>query len=272
MTRIDRYEIETEIGRGRTGVVYLAHDPRLERRVALRTLHLAEELSPEQRRERRAGFLHAARAASSLVHPGVVAIHDVGESGHTPYLVMEYIPGNPLRELLEGGPLDPAEAFFIADRAAEALGAAHAAGIVHRDLTPADILLHERDHAVKVADFGLAHPSGAAAYASPEQIRGESQDGRSDLFSLATILYQMLCGEWPFSGSDSSRMMPICSRVPGLPSGLDRFFERALDQRPAERFVDAASFKEALCRARADPADPDRSVTSSEAFPVSETG
>ena len=269
MSKVGRFEIEAEIGRGSMGVVYLAQDPRLGRRVALKTFLLPEGLSDEQRREYQERFLREARAAASLSHPGIVTVYDVDWDGENrrPFIAMEYVPDGSLRQRLENGDrLAPTEAFGMATALADALQAAHSAGIVHRDVKPANILMRTSDRAFKIADFGVARCStsdltrsgatlGSPAYMSPEQIRGSLVDGRSDLFSLAVILYQALCGERPFAGDDISALaysivhetpVPIARRVKGLPDGLDAFFEKALAKDAADRFPDATSFRRAL--------------------------
>ena len=278
VAKIGRYEIETELGRGAMGVVYLARDPQLHRRVAIKTFTNPEGLSRGQRKEFRERFVREARAAARLTHPGVVTVYDVGEEGGVPFFTMEYVPGSTLEQLVRSGPIDAALACSIADRVVQALGAAHEAGIVHRDVKPANILVRAGDEAVKVADFGVARLAasdltrsgasiGSPAYMSPEQIRGHEVDGRSDLFSLAVILYEMLCGKRPFEGEDVSQLaysivhltpVPISKRVEGLSSELDRFFDRALAKNPQDRFPDGTAFRDALQKARVDrpAADP----------------
>ena len=272
MARIGRYEIEAELGRGAMGVVYLARDPQLHRRVAIKTFSNPDGLSRGQQKEFRERFIREARAAARLAHPGVVTVYDVGEDGGVPFFTMEYVPGSTLEQLVRSGPIEAGLACSIADRVVQALCVAHQAGIVHRDVKPANILVRAGDEAVKVADFGVARLAasdltrsgawiGSPAYMSPEQIRGHEVDGRSDLFSLAVILYEMLCGERPFEGEDVSQLaysivhltpVPISKRVKGLSSGLDRFFDRALAKNPADRFPDGAAFRDALRETRGD--------------------
>jgi serine/threonine-protein kinase len=269
--KIGRYEVESEIGRGAMGVVYLAHDPRLNRRVAIKTYALPGGMSRIRELEFRERFVREARAAGRLTHPGVVTVHDVDEDADsgTLFITMEHVPGTNLEKLLCERRIEPEQARSIADQVAEALRVAHLAGIVHRDVKPANILVRDSDGAVKVADFGVARlpaseltRSGAAvgspAYMSPEQIRGREVDGRCDLFSLAVILYEMLCGERPFAGEDTSALaysivhetpVPISKRVAGSTTALDSFFDRALAKDPAARFPDCAAFREGLSEA-----------------------
>jgi serine/threonine-protein kinase len=285
MVTIGRYRREREIGRGTMGIVYLAHDPRLRRQVAVKTIALPEGLSEAQHREYRERFLREAQAAAGLSHAGIVTIYDADEDPKSgaPYIAMEYVAGHSLQQRLEtAGRLEPKRAFAIIDLLAQALHHAHAAGIVHRDIKPANILLRDSDGAAKIADFGVARlPTskltrtgatiGSPAYMSPEQIRGRRIDGRSDLFALACILYECLCGQRPFAGDDLTQIAytvahtdpePITRRVPGLPAGLDGFFDLALAKDPEQRFADGAALSDGLARALEghQPAAPLRTV------------
>ncbi len=269
MLKIGRYEIEAEVGRGVTGVVYLAHDSRLRRSLAVKTYSLPQGLSSGQKAEFRERFLREAQAAARLSHPGIVTVYDADEDldRNLPYIAMEYVPGRNLREVLEAeGPFELDRVLEMVGVLAEALQTAHDAGIVHRDIKPANILVRESDNAMKIADFGVAKIStstltqsgtsiGSPAYMSPEQIRGKSIDGRSDLFSLAIILYELLCGERPFTGGDQTALLysvvhetpiPITRRTPGLPAGLDSFFETALAKDPDDRYQDGHAFRRAF--------------------------
>jgi len=259
--KIGRYEIEAEIGRGATGVVHLAHDTRLRRRLAVKTYSLPQGLSRKQKTEFHERFLREAQAAARLSHPGIVTVYDVDEDldRNLPYIAMEYVPGKNLREILESeGRFELDRVLEVAGVLAEALQMAHEAGIVHRDIKPANLLVREPDGVIKIADFGVAKLAtstltqsgtsiGSPAYMSPEQIRSGSIDGRSDLFSLAVILYELLCGERPFNGEDPTALIysvvhetpiPITKRANGLPAGLDSFFEHALAKDPDDRYRD----------------------------------
>jgi serine/threonine-protein kinase len=214
-------------------------------------------------------FLREAHAAARLSHAGIVTIYDADEDPDdgTPFIAMEYVPGRSLREEFDRvGRLDPERAATMACAVADALHAAHDEGIVHRDVKPANLLIRDADGAIKVADFGVARVTtseltqsgtslGTPAYMSPEQIEGCAIDGRSDLFSLAVILYEALSGERPFDGDSIPAVIysvtretpiPISKRAPGVPRGLDEFFDRALAKSPDQRFPDGKSFKEAL--------------------------
>jgi serine/threonine-protein kinase len=274
MRTIGRYEIVKELGRGAMGVVYLARDPHLGREVALKTCALPEGVSEEMARQFHARFLREARAAASLSHPGIVTVYDAGEdpATHVPYIAMEYIAGQTLKERLDRRDR-PGVAWVTAFGAvlAEALDVAHKAGIVHRDIKPANILIRDADGAVKLADFGVARlkssdltQTGAAlgspSYMSPEQVRGLDLDGRSDLFTLAVVLYESLCGRRPFKGDDvvslafsiaNDTQVPLSRQSQGLPPALDAFFDRALAKDPAQRFPDALAFRDAFVKSAA---------------------
>jgi predicted Ser/Thr protein kinase len=271
--KIGRYEIERELGRGAMGVVYLARDPRVRRQVAIKTYHVPEGLKPEQEAEFRERFLREAQAAGALNHPAIVTIYDADDDpdNRTPFIAMEYVQGQSLSDLLSAhGSLAPDLAFDQAEAVAEALHEAHTAGIVHRDIKPANLLIPDGSAKVKVADFGVArmatsdltktgHSLGSPAYMSPEQVRGQPADGRSDLFSLAVVLYEALCGERPFKGDSLTALayavvhetpVPVSRIREGLPAGIDDFFDRALAKDPAKRFPDGLAFRDALRTAR----------------------
>jgi len=272
MQTIGRYEIKKELGRGAMGVVYLARDPHLQRDVAVKTYLLPEGITEEMAKEFRERFLREARAAASLSHPGIVTIHDAGEdtTRGIPYIAMELIQGQTLSQRLKTGkPLDAAWVFSAGAVLADALDVAHRAGIVHRDIKPANILIRDADGAAKIADFGVARlqastltQSGAAigspGYMSPEQVRGGALDGRSDLFSLAVVLYEALCGRRPFQGEDlvalaysiaHDTQIPLSRQLQSCPAELDRFFDRALSKEPERRFPDGAAFRKEFVEA-----------------------
>jgi Protein kinase domain len=269
MSSIGRYLIERELGRGAMGIVYLATDPQLHRQVAVKTCSLPDGISQEQAALFHERFLREARAAASLSHPGIVTVYDAGEdpARGIPYIAMEYVPGRTLRQRLEKGErLDPAWVMSFGAVLADALHQAHRAGIVHRDIKPANILIRDGDGAVKLADFGVARlkasdltqsgvPLGSPGYMSPEQVKGGELDGRSDLFSLAVVLYEALCGKRPFRGDELVSLaysiahethVPLGRQLPSCGPGLDRFFDRALSKDPDKRFPDGAAFKGAL--------------------------
>jgi eukaryotic-like serine/threonine-protein kinase len=256
--RFGRYEILSELGRGAMGVVYKARDPKINRVVAVKTISLAGQ-SPEEEIEYRERFFREAEAAGRLSHPGIVTIFDVGEEPdtHAPYIVMEYVGGQSLDHLLsqDGRKLPVGTALQLALELAEALDCAHGQGVVHRDLKPANVLLTEDGHA-KIADFGVAKLNlanhtlagralGTPAYMSPEQLNGETVDGRSDLFSLGVVLYTVLTGYRPFQGNSALTVsFKVVNREPiaatllntELPPGLDYVISRAMAKDPAERY------------------------------------
>jgi len=257
-----RYEILSELGRGAMGVVYKAHDPKINRIVALKTISMAGQ-SPEEERDYRGRFYREAEAAGRLSHPGIVTIFDVGEEPETraPYIVMEFVGGESLDKLVSQGDrkLPVETALQLALELAEALDCAHRQGVVHRDLKPANILMTEDGHA-KIADFGVAKLNlanqtlagralGTPAYMSPEQLNGEAVDGRSDLFSLGVILYTVLTGYRPFQGNSALTVsFKVVNREPipatlldtELPTGLDHIIERAMAKDPTERYQSGA--------------------------------
>jgi len=269
MAKIGRYEIEKELGRGAMGVVYLARDPHLHRQVAVKTYSLPDGISPELAREFHERFLREARAAASLSHAGLVTVYDAGEDPERglPYIAMEFIQGQSLKQRLEKGErLDPAWVLSIGAVLAEALHVAHKAGIIHRDIKPANILIRAEDGAAKLADFGVARlkssdltQSGAAlgspGYMSPEQVRGGALDGRSDLFSLAVVLYEAFCGKRPFQGEDlvslaysiaHDTQVPLTRHLQSCPPSLNNFFDKAMSKDPAKRFPDGPAFRQAF--------------------------
>jgi TolB-like protein/Tfp pilus assembly protein PilF/predicted Ser/Thr protein kinase len=257
-----KYKIIEEIGRGGMGVVYKAEDLKLKRCVALKFLpsHLVGSADLKER------FLIEAQAAAALSHSNICVIHEVGESEERPYIAMEYLEGETLREKIKKEPLKPEQALDIAAQVASGLGEAHRKGIVHRDIKSANIMVTEKGQA-KVMDFGLAKLRGGSsltrtqttlgtvAYMSPEQARGEKLDGRTDLWSLGVVLYEMLAGELPFKGDHDQTVIhailhrepkPLGKVRPELPSGLDKIVLHALTKDPADRYQNMEEFREDL--------------------------
>jgi streptogramin lyase len=239
------YRIEAVVGRGGMGVVYRARDLALDRDVALKLL--APELAAD--RSFRERFLRESRLAASLEHPNVVPVHDAGEIDGQLYLAMRLVDGIDLKKLLVDGPLEPARAVRIAEQTAAALDAAHARGLVHRDVKPSNVLLDQDEHAY-LADFGLTRTLGEAAapldavrslgtsdYVAPEQIRGDQVDGRADQYSLACVLHESLTGTPPFHrGTEVATLYAHLEEAPPAPPGLDDVMGRGLAKDSAERY------------------------------------
>jgi Protein kinase domain len=251
-TQIAGYRLAELVGRGGMGVVYRAHDVALERSVALKLLSpsLAED------RDFRERFLVESRLAASLEHPNVVPIHDAGEADGQLYLAMRYVEGTDLKRLLqEERSLEPARAIAICAQVAEALDAAHARGLVHRDVKPSNVLLDHDAHAY-LADFGLTRrlseqaPAfdaglslGTPAYVAPEQIEGKEVDGRADQYSLACLLHECLTGEPPFKrGSEAATLFAHLEEEPPAAPGLEEVMARALAKSPADRYPSCRGF------------------------------
>ncbi len=264
--RIGRYEILETLGKGAMGVVYLARDSIIDRRVALKTLRL--DIDPDFAGEFRERFFREARAAGRLNHTGIVTIHDVGECPDTGlvYIAMEYIKGQDLKQMLGADRrLHPAEAARIVAEVALALDYAHNLGVVHRDIKPANIIL-TTDGSPKVMDFGVARLEssnltvdgqfiGTPNFMSPEQITGNTVDGRSDLFSLGVVLFNLLTGTRPFQGANmhevtlkiAQEACPIPSTlVPGLPAAFNPIVLKCLEKDPDRRFQTGAQLAEVL--------------------------
>jgi hypothetical protein len=259
-TSKDRYEILGTLGSGATSRVDKARDTVLGRTVALKTLVHSFGAPVEQKQ-----FLREAQIVSQLSDPAIVNLYDVGiEDGSIAYLVMEYVAGKTLQQVLSAGPIPFARACAWAADLAGALRGAHRAGVIHGDIKPANILVTE-DGKVKLGDFGIARFAtqvsrsgqlmGTPAYLSPEQILGETQSTRSDLFSLGIVLYQMVTGAAPFEGSSvsavcaqilSAEPMPPSQRNPALPAGLDHVILRCLAKSPADRYPSAEAFASSL--------------------------
>ena len=265
---LGRYRIDSVLGRGAMGVVYAAVDTRLGRRVAIKTVQrgfLADESTAS---EFAARFEREAQAAARLSHPNIVTIFDFGEQDGESYIVMEFIPGRELAKVIDSGErLTLQQTVTLISELLDALGAAHAQGIVHRDVKPANVMLDATGH-VKLADFGVARlvdnqqdrtmPGtlvGTPNYMSPEQILGQAVGSRTDLFAVGVLLYQLLTGQKPFQGRSAfdtqkaivqSEPPPPSSLQPGVPSAFDALVLQALAKRPEDRPADAAAFKQGL--------------------------
>ncbi|MHB1145734.1 MAG: serine/threonine-protein kinase [Thiobacillus sp.] len=259
-TRFGRYEVVSVLGQGAMGAVYKAVDPLIERAVAIKTISL--NLSKEERAEFEERFYREAKSAGRLSHANIVTIYDVGEADDIAYIAMEYLEGESLREMLDSGVVLPVKLIGrIAARIANALNYAHENHVVHRDIKPANIMITPgRD--VKIMDFGIAQiPTGSRTqlgtvlgspkYMAPEQVTGQPTDGRTDIFALGVVLYEMLTGTTPFNGDNLSAIMykilheepaPPSTINPRVPPGFDRIISRALSKRPEDRYQTALEF------------------------------
>ena len=265
--RLGRYRILHELGKGAMGVVYRGLDPTINREVALKAIPLAAEFEGEELEEARAKFFREAEMAGRLSHPHIVTIYDAGEDRGTAYIAMELLRGQHLVEYTSPGRLlPPAIAIEIVARLADALHYAHQNQVVHRDIKPANIMFDAPSGELKITDFGIARLTdsnrtrtgvvfGTPSFMSPEQLQGRPVTGRSDLFSLAVSLFQMLTGQLPFRADTMPGLMMkiaqephprICAINPALTPGLDAFFDRALAKEPADRYDTGASLAQAL--------------------------
>ena len=264
---IGRYQILEELGRGAHGAVFRALDPMIERYVAVKTISLA--LDPADREEFRGRFLKEAKAAGRLNHPNIVTIFDAGEEQGFAYIIMELLSGVSVREMLPAGKRLPVQLWVsIATQVAEGLACAHAAGVVHRDVKPGNIVVGG-DGRVRVTDFGIARVGGSTTgaqggmilgsprYMSPEQIQGLVLDARTDLFSLGTVMYEMATGSAPFGAEtdDLATLMraivrsdpvPPSAIAPAVSPELEQVMLRVLAKRPEDRYRTAADLAQAL--------------------------
>lgn len=249
-----RYEIIKELGKGGMGVVYQAHDPQIDRSVALKVLRVDRVVNEEFVLR----FFKEAKFIGRLSHPNIVTVYDVGRDHGTIYIAMEYLQGQPLNEVIRSGRLSVEKIIGIALQVANALGYAHEKGIVHRDIKPSNIILTDEGN-VKLTDFGIARAEdsnaaqqtqtgvilGTPFYMSPEQVMGKRVDGRSDLFSLGVIIYELIVGRKPFKGDHFTAIFrAITDDIPVAPLKIDTSIPRslsdltmkALSKNPDERF------------------------------------
>jgi|GEM_PF-802204 len=270
LKKIGRYEIVGELGQGAMGIVYKGKDPRIGRIVALKTIHPGAGLSKDEQKEFYERFYREAQTAGNLSHPNIVTIFDADEDPEEKisFIAMEFIEGQSLQQLLDGDRIfRPEETLNIVLQIAEGLGYAHSNGIIHRDIKPANVILTP-DNRVKITDFGIARIEsssltrtgqflGTPYYMAPEQIAGGQIDGRSDLFSLAVVFYQLLTREKPFSGNNITTILyKIVNQEPlpatrlniGLSGGFDMVLTKGLAKNPEARYQDAAQFAEDIKR------------------------
>jgi eukaryotic-like serine/threonine-protein kinase len=276
LQRLGKYEIVALLGRGGMGEVHKARDPIIGRHVAIKTIS-AEMVADDWLRLR---FEREAQSAGNLSHPNIVTIFDFGEAEGRLFIVMELLEGRDLKDLIgDREPFTLGAQLALMEQICDGLAFAHLQGFVHRDLKPANIHVLP-DGVVKIMDFGLARPNsskmtqvgamlGTPHYMSPEQVRGETAEARSDVFSLGVVFYELLAGRRPFDADSVHSLLmqvlnetpePLRERVPGLPAGLTRVLERAMAKEPAQRFAHAGEMREALRAVRAGlaPGEADR--------------
>lgn len=262
--KIGRYQVEGEVGRGGMATVFKAYDPRFDRHIAIKVLPREFMHDPQFR----ARFNREAKTIAALEHPAIVPVYDYGEDDGLPYLVMRYMPGGSLADRLENGPLSIEESAEILQRLGSALDRAHKQGIIHRDLKPSNVLFDQYGDAF-LADFGIVRVSGSESnltvsgsvvgtpmYMSPEQVYGDKEiDGRSDIYALGVILFQMLTGHLPYEADTPAKLMmkhvldpvpDILSQRPDLPPEAEVVVSKALAKERDDRFESASDFSSAL--------------------------
>lgn len=263
---LGRYRVLKELGRGAMGLVYLGKDPTIQRFVAIKTMRLDQVDSDDKLQDVKARFFREAESTGRLSHPNIVTIYDAGEENDLGYIAMELIEGTPLKQWARKPNLMPvSEVLLTVATVADALDYAHQQGVVHRDIKPANIML-TKDRVVKVMDFGIAKMAsssktqtnivmGTPTYMSPEQIAGKKVDGRSDIFSLGVVLFELLTGQLPFTADNLSAVLfsiahhphPAIQTVrPDLPPMVQEIVDRALQKELPHRYRRAEEFASEL--------------------------
>jgi CHASE2 domain-containing sensor protein len=269
---LGRYQLQRELGSGAMGTVYLAVDPNIGREVAVKALPLLETPAGAEQEAAAARFFHEAEAVGRLDHPNIVTVHDVGKEHDLAYMAMDYVPGESLDAWTHRSTLLPVwEVLEVAAQVADALAYAHGRKVVHRDIKPSNIIYDRAGGLAKITDFGVARMLdsnrtrtgtilGSPSYMSPEQVAGNKVDGRSDLFSLGTTLYQLLTGSLPFGGDSVANVMyqianaktpPLRKARQGLPASVTRLVMRALQKDPGKRFAGGAEMAATIRKCRA---------------------
>jgi serine/threonine-protein kinase len=260
---LGRYQVDKELGKGAMGVVYLGKDPKIGRVVAIKTMALSQEFSGDELVDARERFFREAETAGRLQHQNIVTIFDAGEEHDLAYIAMEFLKGKDLLDCCKDGNLLPVpRVLSIVARVAEALAYAHRQNVVHRDIKPANIMYEADSDTVKVTDFGIARITdssktktglvlGTPSFMSPEQLAGKKVDGRSDLYSLGVMLFQMLTGVLPFRGESMAELMYKIANEEApdlrvvrseLPQSLADIVALALSKRPETRYQDGEQF------------------------------
>lgn len=273
--RLGKYNVTEVLGKGAMGIVYKAFDPNIRRVVAIKTIR-KELIEDDRAGEMIARFRNEAQAAGRLSHPGIVAVYEYGEDDALSYIAMEYVQGNPLREYFNRNTrFEERDLVSIMAQLLDALDYSHEQGVVHRDIKPANIIIMTNGR-LKIADFGIARIDsstltqigavmGTPGYMAPEQYSGDTVDWRADIFSAGVVLYQLLTGKKPFSGTAESVAYKICHENPPPPSQADpdRGWERydpltaiALAKDPDARYQTAAAFRAAIHDSYAAPVSP----------------
>ena len=263
---VGRYEVLEELGQGAMGIVYKARDPKIDRLLAIKTIRFSDEFEEDRLQEIKDRFFREAQIAGKLSHPSIVAIYDVGEDFDLSYLVMEFVLGENLQKYCRKDSLLPLrKVLYILAEAAKALDYAHNQGVIHRDIKPANIMLL-KDGEVKVTDFGIAKAVsdsktksgvvlGTPNYMSPEQINGQELDGRSDIFSLGIVFFELLTGQLPFHGATLANLFyqitqakhPSPRKInPKVPKPCEQILNGAMAKNPDRRFKSAAEFAKYL--------------------------
>jgi serine/threonine-protein kinase len=263
-----RYAIEKELGRGAMGVVYLSKDPKINRKVAIKTLDYSQ-FSVAELKDVKARFFREAEAAGRLSHHNIVTVYDMGEEADFAFIAMDYVTGYPLSKYVKPGKLLPVrEVYHIFQVVAEALDYAHKQKIVHRDIKPGNIMYNPKSKQIKITDFGIARITdsvktrtgsflGSPSYMAPEQITGSKVDGRADIYSLGVSFYQMLTGELPFNADNlgnlaykiaNEKHKPVKDLRADLPASATRIINKALQKEPRDRFATGAEMVKAIKR------------------------
>ena len=264
---LGRYQVEQELGQGAMGIVYLGKDPKINRQVAIKTMALSDEFDEDELQEVKERFFREAESAGRLNHPNIVSIYDAGEEHDLAYIAMELLKGKDLEDYVKFSNLLPLDKVLnIAIKCAEGLHYAHTQNIVHRDIKPSNIMYEPEEEIAKITDFGIARITdssktrtgtvlGTPNYMSPEQCMGKKVDGRSDLFSLGVVLYQLVCGDLPFKGDSMATLMysivndppvDIKEVKPDIAPTLRKVIHNAMGKKPEKRYQTGKKMAEHL--------------------------